>query len=279
MPEGWQWDDTLYLGSAPFYARGRPPYAPGLPDALARALPLDGHGRLLDVGCGPGIVTLLLAPLVAEAVGVDADAAMLTEAARRATAAGIANARWVRARAEHLPFGPGTVRLATFAQSFHWVDRPRVAAAVLILLEPGGAFVHISDAKDARPAPPAGPHPTPPYAAIRELIRRYLGPVRRAGQGSLPHGTPGDEATVLSRAGFTRPQHLRLPAAGPLIRTTDDLVAWVWSHSGSAPHLFADRRAAFETDLRRLLPDASPTDRFADHPSDTEVFIWRTTRP
>ena len=278
MPEGWRWDETLYLGSAPYYARGRPPYAPDLAPALARALSLDGHGRLVDVGCGPGIVTLLLAPLVAQAIGVDADAAMLAEAERRAAAAGIANARWLRARAEFLPFGPGTVRLATFAQSFHWMDRPRVAAAVLVLLEPGGAFVPIRDVKEPRPVPPPA-DPPPPYAAIRDLIRSYLGPVRRAGQGSLPHGTPGDEATILSRAGFTGPQRLLLPAAGPLLRTADDLVAWVWSHSGSAPHLFADRRAAFETDLRRLLHDASPTDRFADHPSDTEVFIWRTTRP
>ena len=29
-PEGWQWDETLYLGSAPYYVRGRPPYAPGV---------------------------------------------------------------------------------------------------------------------------------------------------------------------------------------------------------------------------------------------------------
>jgi cyclopropane fatty-acyl-phospholipid synthase-like methyltransferase len=36
------------------------------PDSLARAisgeLSLDGSGRLLDVGCGPGSLTLLLAP-------------------------------------------------------------------------------------------------------------------------------------------------------------------------------------------------------------------------
>lgn len=52
MPEGWAWDKSLYAGSASYYARGRAPYAPGLADAPAEALALDGTGQLLDVGCG-----------------------------------------------------------------------------------------------------------------------------------------------------------------------------------------------------------------------------------
>lgn len=276
MPEGWHWDETLYLGSAPYYRRGRLPYAPGLADRLARLLSLDGHGRLIDVGCGPGVLTLPLAHLFAEAVGVDPDAAMLAEAERRATDAGIANVRWLRARAEELPAGLGSVRAATFGQSFHWMDRARVAAIVFAMLEPGGAFVHVSDVKGDRSAPGDRlPYPNPPDDAIEHLVRAYLGPVRRAGQGVLRHGTPGNEAAVLSGAGFVGPEYERLPAAGLLIRTADDLVAQVFSLSSSAPHLFADRRDEFERELRRLLGDASPANLFAEQPPDTEVFVWR----
>ena len=279
MPEGWQWDETLYLGSAPFYVRGRPPYAPGLADRLAEVLSLDGHGRLLDVGCGPGVVTLALSPLFDEVVGVDADGGMLAEAGRRATAAGIANARWVQARAEELPAGLGCCRVATFAQSFHWMDRARVAAIIFEMLEPGGAFVHVSDVKEAPATPGADvPDPSPPRVAIRELVRRYLGPIPRAGQGVLRYGTPGDEAAVLTSAGFAGPEYVRVPAGGVRVRTADDVVAWVYSLSSSAPHLFGERRQAFETDLRRLLRDTSPADRFVEQPPDTEAFVWRTPR-
>jgi len=52
MPKGWDWNDTLYLGSAPHDAQGRLPYAPALADRLAAALALDGTGRPIDVGCG-----------------------------------------------------------------------------------------------------------------------------------------------------------------------------------------------------------------------------------
>jgi trans-aconitate methyltransferase len=55
---GWQWDPSLYAGSARFYSIGRVAY----PAELVAALELDGTGRLLDVGCGPGSLNLLLAP-------------------------------------------------------------------------------------------------------------------------------------------------------------------------------------------------------------------------
>lgn len=279
MPIGWHWDDTLYLGSAPYYSQGRPPYAPGLAARLKETLSLDGHGRLMDVGCGPGMVTLLLAPLFEEAVGVDPDVGMLAEAARRAAETGVVNVRWVQTRAEDLPAGLGRFRVATFAQSFHWMDRTRVAAIVYEMLEPGGAFVHISDVKDARATSDGDlPYPRPPHTEIAALVSTYLGPVRRAGQGVLRYGTQDDEAVVLNRAGFQGPERIQIPAGGWLLQSADDVVAWVYSLSGSAPHLFRDRLNAFETDLRNILHDASSSDLFAIQPPHTEVVVWRTPR-
>ena len=66
---GWTWDPTLYAGSAQFYAHGRVAYPDSLADALTDELGLDGTGRLLDVGCGPGSLTLLLADRFAAVVG------------------------------------------------------------------------------------------------------------------------------------------------------------------------------------------------------------------
>jgi SAM-dependent methyltransferase len=275
MLKGWAWDETLYLGSAPYYARGRLPYAPGLAARLAEALSLDGRGRLLDVGCGPGVLTLSLAHLFTEAVGVDPDRGMLAEGARRVAAAGIGNARWIRTRAEELPADLGIFRVATFGQSFHWMERECVAAIIRAMLEPGGAFVHVADVKEAVEPPSDTPHPAPPYAAIRKLVGEYLGPVPRAGQGFLRYGSPSGEAEVPRRAGYAGLERLRIPAGGVLERSIDDLVAWTYSLSGSAPHLFGDQREAFKRDLRGLLREVSPTDLFSEQPPDTEVWIWR----
>jgi len=272
----WEWDDTLFSGTAVYYQRGRLPYAPGLAGVLAEVLKLDGRGRLIDVGCGPGTLALSLAYLFSEVVGVDPDGGMIAEARRRAGEAGVTRkAEWVRARAEDLPAGLGTFTVATFGQSFHWMDRDLVAATVRDMLQPGGTLVHIADLKTETRAVNGLPYPAVPYAVMDELIRHYLGPVRRAGRGVLPHGTPGGEAAVLARAGFSGPERQVVPGGQALERTDDDVVAWVFSMSSSAPHLFGARRDDFEAELRRLLRQASPAGTFSDLQPSTEVFVWR----
>jgi len=177
----WTWDPTLYAGSARFYADGRVAYPAALADALTDELGLDGTGRLLDVGCGPGSLTLLLADRFAEGVGIDADADMVDEARERARRAGVGNIEWVAMRGEELPGALGMFRVASFAQSFHWMQRDRVARAVRSMLAPGGACVHVDATTHQGVGDDAElPHPRPPRAEINALVGRYLGSQRRA---------------------------------------------------------------------------------------------------
>ncbi|OAI41630.1 hypothetical protein AYO38_12145, partial [bacterium SCGC AG-212-C10] len=243
---GWQWDETLFAGAAAYYDRGRLPYAPELGQALATALGFDGRQRLLDVGCGPGSVTLLFAPFVAEAVGIDQDAEMLAAGARLADERGITNTTWRRMLAEELPGDLGRFHAITFAASFHWMDRHLVARTALAMLEPGGALVHVDNRHQDGVAPPAD-HPSPPLPepAVAELIARYLGTERRAGQRTCP-GTVGNEAAVFRAAGFEGPEIVTVTDGRVLERSIDDQVAHTFSMSWAAPHLFGERLAEFE---------------------------------
>lgn len=137
----WTWDPMLCAGVARYYTAGRVTYPAGVADALVVALSLDGTGRLLDVGCGPGPCTLLLAPHFAETI--DADADMLAEASRLTEQRHIGNVRWVQMRADEPPADFPTMRVVSFAQSFHWVDRRRVAAAARRLVADRGAVIHL----------------------------------------------------------------------------------------------------------------------------------------
>ena len=274
MPTDWEWDATLFRGAARHYVRGRLPYPARLADCFREAAALDGAPRLIDVGCGPGIIAIGLAGAFAEVIGVDPDADMLREAADQAAAANVRNVRWVNARAEELPAGLDRFRYATFGRSFHWMDRDAVAAAVFELLEPGGAFVHVnSTVPDPPPAPPL-PFPMPPREAIERLIVSYLGAERRAGQGVLPAGTPHGEADVLARAGYRPARTVIVEGREVLDRSVDDVVAWVFSRSRSAPHLFGPRLGDFERELRALLEDAADDGRFSEWLGDVALDFY-----
>jgi SAM-dependent methyltransferase len=270
------WDESLYAGAAPFYVSGRRPYPAELGEAIAAELELRGDERALDVGCGPGSLTVVLAPHVATVVGVDPDAGMLVEATAAARRAGVGNVAWRRLAAEDLPAGLGPVQLVTFAQSFHWMDRPRVAGIVHELLVAGGACVNVSatthrgdDSMDPLP------RPRPPYAAIDALVTRYLGPVRRAGRG-LRGDPPGPAETdaAFRRAGFLPSRQVEVPRGEIIERSVDQVVAATFSLSSSTPGLLGDHRAAFEHELRRLLAAESDDGRFDERERDLAFEVW-----
>lgn len=254
---------------------GRLPYPDALPAVVRAELELDGSGRLLDVGCGPGSLTLPLAPLFAEAVGIDADAGMIDEAERRARAARVGNVRWSRMRAEELPSDLGEFRVATFAQSFHWMDGDRVAALVRGMLEPGGRLVHVGATTHRGVATDDPlPAPSPPREEITQLVARYLGDSPRAGRGRRPDGAARAEDDVYRWAGFDGPRRVTVPRGEVFLRSEDEIVASVFSLSSAAPHLFGERREAFERDLRALLRTVSPDGRFAEKAREIELNVW-----
>jgi len=272
-----RYDPTLYLGTAPYYARGRPAYARGLVATLAAELKLNGAGRLLDVGCGPGVLTLLLAGRFAEAIGLDPDAGMLAEAARRADERGAHTIRWIQGRAEDLPtLNLGTFRLVSFGQSFHWTDRERVAETVYEMLEPGGSLALVNHEVKGRPQPRGPSYPPIPHDAIQALLDRYLGPRRRAGAGLRSLAEERHEA-VLARTRFGAPHRIYVAGRADIVQDIDTVLANYYSTSFAAPHLFGDQRAAFEADVRAELTARSPSGRFWDWPGDTEIILARAS--
>ena len=80
-------------------------------------LPLDG-ARVLDIGCGEGWLTRLVAPKTATVIGID-PSAMALERARAVNS--VANEIYVLASADNLPLNPACADLAIYYNSLHHV--------------------------------------------------------------------------------------------------------------------------------------------------------------
>jgi SAM-dependent methyltransferase len=269
------YDPTIYLGSAPHYRYGRPAYSPELEAFLTQKMGLDGNGRLLDAGCGPGVLTVRLAHLFAQAVGLDPDAGMLAEGRRAAEERHLTNIRWVQGLAEDLPaVAPGPYRLVTFGQSFHWTDEQHVAETVYDMLEPGGSLALIVHTVAGRPRPPDPGVPAIPHDEIKALVKKYLGSNRRAGQGTFRVRTHRFE-DVLALTRFGVPQQFFVAGIPDLLRDSESVLSGYFSLSSAAPHLFGDRLDDFAAEVRALLAERSPEGIFWDWPGDTEVVTAR----
>src|SRR5215468_9960807 len=84
-----------YAGSGWYYAEYRDRVSAESIAILAEQLGWSTGDRVLDLGAGPGQLSLLIAPLVTEVVAIEPEPDMLTEGEKRAQAAGIANVKFV----------------------------------------------------------------------------------------------------------------------------------------------------------------------------------------
>lgn len=254
-----------YATAAAHYLVGRPPYSAGLVELLRSEIGLDGSGVLVDVGCGPGVLAVQLAPLFDTIVGIDPERAMVAEAARHAIERGVA-ASWIEARAEDLAdLVLPAARLVTFGQSLHWTDRQPVLEAVYELLEPGGAVALIAPDIEHGAPPTDPPAPPIPHDEIEALLNHYLGWTR-----GPRHDT---YETSLEQSPFATSRVAHAPGRTDIVRTIDGVISGYLSMSFAAPNRFGDGLGAFIADLRTVLDRTSPAGLFFDWPGDTAV-IW-----
>jgi SAM-dependent methyltransferase len=213
-----------FRSTAPYYLRYRPGYPPELIARLAKTAGLDVSSRILDLGCGPGLLAIPLAAHAGEVVAVDAEPAMIAELERAAPA----NVRAVEARAEDVDEDWGAFELVTAGRAFHWFDAPAVLAN-LSHLTPTVALCgdHIAESNAQSLA----------LAFALELID--LPPIER------PKFRYAD---ILAASAFSNVDVISVDVERRW--TPDELIGFVYSTSTASPERLAGRRTEFERRVR-----------------------------
>jgi SAM-dependent methyltransferase len=243
-----------YEGAAGYYSRYRPPYPAALVTVLRDAFGLDGKGRLLDLGCGPGSVAIPVAHLFERVVAMDPEPDMLEEGRAVAGRAGVGNIEWVCGSSEDLSRNLGTFRVVTMGESIHWMDQRRTLEALYELVETGGGVAILG-----RGVPLPIPPMTPWRAALSRVVRDYVGDIPLPWDHVPP---PPDE---LHQGYLRRSRFVDLIEYGELFDvewTVDSIVGNLYSMSFCTRKVLGARAEAFERDLRSAMLAVEPSGIF-----------------
>jgi len=119
---------------------------------------LDGSMRVMDLGCGPGIVSESLAHDAGQVVGLDLTPEMLARASKRCSDAGHDNGLFVLGDSRRLPFEDASFDVVVTRSAIHHFDNPSaVIAECARVLRSGGRLV-VSDAISSEDADESSLH-------------------------------------------------------------------------------------------------------------------------
>ncbi len=230
-------DPDRFRSAAPHYF-ARTNYSPRLIRKLVAELALTREDRVMDLGCGPGLLAIALAPFVGEVVAVDPSADML--AAGRAAAGGLSGKiRFVLGSSNELGAEFGRFRLVTMGRSFHWMDRADTLKRLDGMIGPDGA-VALFDVDTVHQG--AGDwHPR-----FTEILERYA-PDKP--QWRSPEWT--DHTAFLINSAFSRVDGVS--TVDRIVFPADQLVDRALSLSRTSPEaLGPDKAGALAADMRAL---------------------------
>jgi SAM-dependent methyltransferase len=114
-------------------------------EQVVRQLAPRPGARVIDIGCGPGRVTLPLARAVGpggEVIALDVQAAMLAKVAEKAEAEHIANIRLMQSDVRSAKIDDGSLDAAVMVTALGEIpDAPKVLPWIFSALKPGGRLL------------------------------------------------------------------------------------------------------------------------------------------
>lgn len=234
-----------FAGTAANYAQYRPSYPPVVIKALADRCCLDRTGHILEIGCGPGLLTLPLSHMADNVTAIDVDEDMIGIAQANAEQADINNVVFRLMRGEDISPALGQVKAAIFGNSFHWMNRTLVVDKLHSLLTKNGHIAvltgfYIWHGNEEWKKP------------VRQTIIEFTGEDRSQGMStSLP------DVDVLANAGYIEIKTWEYEA--PQSYSLSELLGFLASTSYASHRKLGQKTNEFERILRERLKNSGDT--------------------
>ncbi len=245
-----------FQSAAAHYEKGRIPYAQALIRRIAQCVGLEPEHRVLDLGCGPGMLARGFASFGCEVVAMDPSTEMLNVARKLAgEAPGIS---FVKGSSYDLGPALGSFQLVVMGRSFHWMDRVDTLNRLDGMIAPTGAIALFHDSSLAIP--------------VNAWRKRWQEIRERYEPNTESHAS--DPNWIRHEAILLNSPFARLERFGVIERRAIDvetLVERTLSMSSTSPSHLGDRTAAMIEEVRTLLSEVR------EEVAETEALVaWRS---
>jgi ubiquinone/menaquinone biosynthesis C-methylase UbiE len=130
-----------WTGKASSYDRARPTPPPALLDLLTQLIDMPHPALVVDLGSGTGLSTALWGERAKRVIGIEPNADMRQEAARKVEDHPYAaHIEYREGVADQTGLPDECADIVTCAQAFHWMEPTATLAEVARILRPGGLF-------------------------------------------------------------------------------------------------------------------------------------------
>ncbi|HEX4118190.1 MAG TPA: class I SAM-dependent methyltransferase [Rhizomicrobium sp.] len=261
------YEPRRFQSAVPYYERYRLGYPERLIARVVALLGLKQGDAVLDLGCGPGSLSVPFARVGMTVTAADPEPEMLAAAEAAAEAAGVTLKFW-RGGSYDLKPDIGPYRLVTIGRAFHWMDRMATLTMLDKIVGPGGAVAFFHDA-----------HPVLPENDWFKLLCKVGD---RYGRSAQPHIVERKALghrryePFLYQSAFTELDGLSVTIRKAI--TMDDIVGRAFSQSTTSPEKLGARGDAFEAELRERLRELSPDGAFTEIAEMVALVARRKTQ-
>lgn len=264
--------ENLFKSTAWYYSH----YRPGYPDPFLKKIvdkfSSGAEGRLLDLGCGTGQITLPLAKYFEKVIGLDPEPEMLAEAKKSATNKGIENISWIQGGSKDLrklSDKLGQFHLTTIGRAFHWMDREKVLGDLFDLTFQTGGVAIIGDGSLWTKA-------NQWQELIKQIVQKHLGSERRAGNSTFTKATDRLTTThesIIKKSPFQNFQSIRYNYQ--IKWDIPHIIGYLYSTSFCSPDLIGNKKEQFETDLTESLLEFNPKGTYIEEIELYALLAWK----
>lgn len=247
------YDPRRFRATVPYYSRYRLNYPDSLIARVIEIVELKPGDRVMDLGCGPGLLAILFAKAGMRVTGVDPEPDMLAAARAAASEAGV-QLDLRQGSSFALPADNEPFDLIVMGRAFHWMDGRATLVALDGRVAKGGALAFFDD-----------DHPRTAENAWRFALRDIA---NRFGRTRLHHIVQASSAEFRSRHALLLDSAFScLEGVSAYVRrdvTADEVVGLAFSLSTTSRERLGERAQAFEDELRLALAEISPEGRFIE---------------